>query len=752
MIRPVLPVVAAVLLLATPAAAQVPGFSVSKQFKLDRLTETHWRAAGQVEMEQDDQRFFADTVDYYSDTGRLEASGNVVFTSRDGRISADRIEFDTRTRTGIFHNASGSASLGQPTEKDIFGTQEADAYFYGETIEKLGPAKYSITRGGFTTCLQPTPRWEMVASRATITLDEYAVLHNPVLRVKGVPLLYVPVLYYPINDEDRATGFLIPTYGNSTVRGHTLSNAFFWAINRSQDATFYHDWFSKTGQGLGGEYRYVLAPGADGQARVYWLDEDETTYDSGAGLVTQPARRSYEIRASAQQPLPFGLRARANVDYFSDITVQQLYHGGLYDASRRQRLYGGNLAGAWGVNRVSATLQRNEIFYGAADSQVYGNMPRLSYDRAARRIGASPVYLAATAEYVNSLRETRVGTSVFDQGLGRLGVRPVVSAPISRWPFLKINTSAAFEATWYSESLDALGRQVETPLWRNFFDLRADAVGPTVSRVWNTPDNGYAEKFKHIVEPNVGIQRVTLIENYDEIVKLETSDFTLGGTTRLSYGLTNRFLAKRRAGRGQAREFVNVTVSQSYYSDPRASQYDPSYGTSFGGRAPSSFSPIAVGARVSPADNINAGLRLEYDYQERLLQTFRFNGAYSLDERLQVNGGWSQRRFSFDRERLDNTMNLGGTTRWFQNRVGGTYQFDYDLGRDRLLQQRILAYYNPQCCGVAVEFQRYNYPVFDPRFPVPADTRFNISFTLAGIGTFSNPFGSFGGGTSGRAY
>jgi hypothetical protein len=42
--------------------------------------------------------------------------------------------------------------------------------------------------------------------------------------------------------------------------------------------------------------------------------------------------------------------------------------------------------------------------------------------------------------------------------------------------------------------------------------------------------------------------------------------------------------------------------------------------------------------------------------------------------------------------------------------------------------------------------------VFDPRFPVPSDTRFNISFTLAGIGTFSNPFGSFGGGTSGRAY
>ena len=741
---------ALVLLTVLPAIAQVPGFGMSKQYKLDRIGDTHWRATGQVEMQREDMRFFADVVDYYTDTDLLEASGNVVFASSDSRIAADRASFNTRARTGTFYNASGTAVLGEQPEKNMFGTQEPDAYFYGETIEKLGPAKYAITRGGFTTCVQPTPRWEIVTPRATITLEERAVLHNSVLRVKGVPLLYLPILYYPIDKQDRSTGFLIPNYGVSTVRGQTLSNAFFWAINRSQDATVFHDWFSKTGQGLGAEYRYVASAGSSGQIRTYWLNEKASSYYSGGTTVESPARRSYEIRGFAQQALPFRLHGRANVDYFSDITVQQLYHQNLYDSSRRQRLYGGNLAGSWGANRVSFTYNRNEVFYGATDSQVHGATPRLTFDRASRRIGQTPLYFTLGADYNNIVRLTRVSAGEFDQGLSRMEVRPVLSAPWTKWPFLSVNAAASYFATWYSESLDARGRQVEQSLWRNYLELRADATGPTFSRVWNTPDSGFAERIKHIVEPNVSVSRTTLIDNYDQVVKLDTNDYVLGGTTRLQYGLTNRFLAKRRRS-NQAREIANVTVFQSYYSDERASQYDPSFGSSFTGRPPSNFSPIALGARVAPTDRINGALRLEYDYQVRSLQSVRANGSYALRDVLQINGGWSQRRYLTNQFQNDNFMNLGGTARTSDGRLGGTYQFDYDFRRDTLLQQRLIVNYNAQCCGVNVEYQRYNFPQFDPRFPVSADRRFTISFTLAGIGTFSNPFGSFGGtGTSGR--
>ena len=54
-----------------------------------------------------------------------------------------------------------------------------------------------------------------------MNLHDYALLNNAVIRVKDVPVFYLPVMYYPIQDDDRATGFLLPTYGRSTYRGQS---------------------------------------------------------------------------------------------------------------------------------------------------------------------------------------------------------------------------------------------------------------------------------------------------------------------------------------------------------------------------------------------------------------------------------------------------------------------------------------------------------------------------------------------------
>ena len=77
------------------------------------------------------------------------------------------------------------------------------------------------------------------------------------------------------------------------------------------------------------------------------------------------------------------------------------------------------------------------------------------------------------------------------------------------------------------------------------------------------------------------------------------------------------------------------------------------------------------------------------------------------------------------------------------NRIGGLLLFNYDLKQNTFLQQRITAYYNAQCCGVAVEYQTFNYAgSFVTRTGQPRITGSIISFTLAGVGTFSNLFGA----------
>ena len=421
----------------------IPGVDSARQWHIERLGETHWKLTGDVEIdiEKDVTRLFADEVEIFTDRDLLLARGNVTLTTPTQRISADSLEFNTKTKLGTFRHASGSALLQQeherPAEKSAFGTQEPEVLFYGETIEKIGEKRYRITDGGFTTCVQPKPRWEITSGTAVLDVGHYAMLQNSLMRVKGVPILYLPIIYYPINKEDRATGFLLPMYGTSTLKGHTFSNAFFWAMSRSQDATFNYDWFSKTGHGFGSEYRYVRSRSSSGDARVYMLNERATSVDNGSGQMQDvPGRRSFEARANLNQDLPFRLRGRLRLDYFSDITVQRTYNTNIYDASRRQRSFSGSVSGNWGPYGVSAWLDRSQFFFNADDSTVTGALPRVTVSRGEQPLGKWPVYFGVAGEVLlDGAADDHRG---FHPGLGPAALRrhPDRALPVPEVPVL----------------------------------------------------------------------------------------------------------------------------------------------------------------------------------------------------------------------------------------------------------------------------------------------------------------------------
>ena len=730
----------------------LPGFDTSVSWTRERIGDNHWRLTGAVELQRGDMKLYAEQVDIYPNTHRAVAVGSVVFTQGDNRISADRADFNYQTHLGTFYNATGISRLSPQQAKNMYGTQEPDIYFYGKQIDKIGQKKYRIHDGGFTTCTEPTPRWQIVASSATVNIGHYTVLKNSVLEVKGVPLLYMPIFYYPTKKGDRATGFLIPQYGTSTLKGQSISNAFFWAINRSQDATFYNDWYSKTGFGNGGEYRYNYGAGENGSLRAYALNQQTATYQTASGATTVPGQNSFQLDGSMNQALFAGLRARANVDYFSSLTALQTYNTNIYNASLNQRNYGVNVSGNWGPYGLNATYNRAEYFFGTTSTSLTGGTPTIAFNRAEERLGRTPFYASVSGQYADLLRRNQAGTTIQDNGLNRLDVQPTIRLPFTKWQFFTINSSVSWRDTYYTRSLDpATGQVTGTGLSRRYWDLNAQFTGPVLQRIFNTPHSRYAAKFKHTIAPYLNIERISSINNFSQIVQLDGTDAVVGNATSFTYGVNSRLFAKAPgAAAGASQDILDVAVGQSYYTNAQTAQYDQQYETSFTGAPPSNFSPILVSVRAVPSGRYTANLQAEIDSQYHQLRTISLNGTMNRSW-FQTTLGWSHKGYIAqlpgfnDPTQLDNYLNGSASARTPGNRFGGNYSFNYDILRGNMLQQRLTAYYNAQCCGVAIEYQTYNLQGLNTLLPVPQDNRFSFSFTLAGIGTFANFFGALGG-------
>jgi LPS-assembly protein len=734
----------------TPATDPLgPGGTFNGRANFEELEPGHWRYVGQVDFDLGQgMKLFADLVDYYTDDAKLVASGNVVFTNPEGRLSAEQVEFNIRNQTGTFHQAFGIMSLGDHVDRAQFGGQDPDVYFYGDTIEKLGPRRYKVTRGGFTTCVQPTPRWEIVSGSVTLNLNDYAIASNTLLKVKGVPLFYLPVLYYPIQDDDRATGFLLPTYGTSTIRGQAISNAFFWAIDRSQDVTFFHDWFTRTGQGFGSEYRYVAGPQSLGNVQFYRFQQKDSTFTDGGQSTVLPANTIYRISSAVTQQVGATMRAQANVDYFSDVALQQLYYQNVYQATQRQRRIAGGLSGASGPLSAGIYYSRTEIFSSNTSSSIYGTTPRMTANLAPQRLFGSPVYAALNTDYSYAPNRARTaGTATSDFSFGRFDVAPTLRAPLSKLTFLSVNSTAGYRLTAYSKSL-AGSQLVPESLRRQYFTTRTEAIGPVFTKIWDTPGSTSIQRMKHVVEPTFAFDYITEFANQTQVPRyvVDPSDYVIGGATRLTYGITNRLLYRSRQapgsiGGGSTREFLTVGIQQTYYTNPASSREDTQYVSRTFSARPATLSPIAVVGRISPTSTVDANTRIEYDMYGNGLQSITGGGS--------INGAKVSGNVTYNRTRLSSTdapsSYISGSATARDKRLQGTYALSWDVARGYIVTQSFIGSYMAQCCGLQFEFQNYKFPS-NSGYPVSADRRFNFGFVLAGLGTFSNFFGAFGGG------
>jgi lipopolysaccharide assembly outer membrane protein LptD (OstA) len=757
--RLILPIVVATALLApraAPAQAIGGGISVFENcgvgdaafylaLEADPKVEGRRLLRGGVQINCQDVRLFADEVAI--DDKLVIATGHVVFSQQSFYVSAARAELDRHSRLGVFFDASGVAQLTKgPVQPNAFGTMEPQVMFYGARIEKTGDRTYRLSNGGFSTCEQPTPRWEIVGTKATVTLDERVILRNAVLKVKNVPILYLPFLYYPLGEDDRSTGFLIPSYSNSSVQGTGISNAFFLVLGRSMDAMFKHTWFSKGGQVMSAGYRFASAPGSDGATEITVIAEPDEIGEGG--LVTRAGERSFRFTGRLSQGLPRGFRLVGNANFFTDLLNEQLYQQNLYRATQRERYFNASLSGNLGrYTRLTITADQRDYFFGVDNASRRGTLPRVSlaFNRNARK-----VYFGLDGETAYLVKHDELSDPLTDRSLLRFDAAPTIRAPLSSLAWLKASTTASWRLTHWLESRDPITeQQVPVRLTRNLLELTARVVGPVLSRVWS-PENGYARRVKHLIEPEFNFRWFSPFDRIDEVVQHDHVDGQVGGTTSLTYGLTNRIMVRRTrpTGPGEVRQILVVSLAQTYNSNQLATAYDPLYQSQLAG----SFTPLRFTVNATPADGVAANFQTEIDPEFRRPRHYTLSGTIDR-QRAQFTGGWTKRQViaglpGFDENSATHFLNAAVGVRPLNGRVQSRYELNFDIKNRALLQQRVFFSYSAQCCGVNVDYQTFSFASF-PGLPDRTDRRFGISFTLAGIGSFSNPLGSFGN-NSGR--
>jgi hypothetical protein len=234
----------------------------------------------------------ADTVTYDRGADRLEARGHVHATRLGATLTVDHLVWERATglvtAEGGVHVQDGDSTLdadairwrlNESTGQVENGRLVLDGRYHldGARLERLGPDRYTVAEGVFSTC--PCHRdgsqdWSVVARRIDLRVPGTMVARSVRFRIRGVPVFYLPVFLFPTSP--RQTGLLIPELGADTRDGLSFSQPYYWAIDPSNDLTVSLDARSKRGNGGSIRYRYMPSPYSQGDLRLFGLQDRDT--------------------------------------------------------------------------------------------------------------------------------------------------------------------------------------------------------------------------------------------------------------------------------------------------------------------------------------------------------------------------------------------------------------------------------------------------------------------------------------------
>jgi len=727
-------------------------------------------ADGNVDIHYNNLRLRADHVQYNTKTYVATASGHVLFDADTQHLTADSGELNVQSGAGVFENVRGAVTLEHPPNANLLISPNP-LVFQSPEVRRLDPRTYSIERAWLTVCEPDKPSWKFFSSHATLHVDQSVAMVNADFRMFRLPLFYFPYASLPAGRNLRKSGFLIPEFADTSVKGVVLGDGYYWAPKDWADLSLGMAYLSKRGWQQNGEFRAKPWENVSISARYFGVIDrglPEPVLNSQGGqvlnssgvpetaLVSQGGH-SDQFRISAE--LRDGWRAVADFNQLTSLIFQLVFAPTFGEAVNSEvrnagfltndfRGYGIDFGATTYKNFVNAQPQviedvraAPEARFVSADQSPWSNLPVY--------FGGDAFVGAVHRNDEDLVTDPTTGVQTVVPGIisptfvERSEVAPRVVMPLRWGPWLGVTTSFTARTTFYSAQLVG-GAAESDPLRRTTGEVNVDLRLPTLERVWQTKSG----KWKHTIDPEIEYNFVGGVGAYGRYILFD-EDETLTDTNDFVYSITQRLF--RRVGNGQANDLFTWKIAQAYYFDP-----------TFGGALvpgtrnvfqaldeitpfafadePRRFSPIDSDMILSPGARYDAEIRLDYDTLRHRITT----AEALLKIHPTENINFTVAQFS-----IDNTAILPPYTADLQpavnqvraqagygssNRRGWNAQagIGYDIKENILQSQFVELSYNGSCCGISVEYRRLSLGV------IRAENQFRVSLNIANIGTFGN--------------
>jgi LPS-assembly protein len=737
---------------------------------------------GNVDARIGTYRLQADKVTVYEATNKVIAEGNVVFDQGDQqRITGSRAEWNYKTKTGSFIDSTGYTNQTQD------GTR---IYFTADRVDKVSLDTIIATNVQVTSCDEDVPKWSFHAKRVKIKTGDRARMYSPDLRVKKLPIFYLPYASVSLKPRDRASGFLTPTFSGSGPKGLRLSTAYYQTLGRSADVTVRNDIYTKRGYGLGADLRTRANSRSFFNAGFYLVQDRALGPKADAAHPDQGGSSFY---VEGVHYFPNGFNAAADVNITSSLAFRQVFSDTIQQAispEERSQVFVNKDYNAYSFN----FLARSQVTNLPNARIRIRELPSVTIEKRASPLNfikKLPVYFSyeAAAEGV-SRKEAVDDVIAFRLAAGgdpivspsivqRLDFHPRVQIPLYFYG-VSVTATAGARATFYSNSIDPTNRAILSQnITRGYGEFELDVRPPALAKDFQ---HGGAFWFRHVIEPYFIYRRISGVNDFNRVIRFDYVD-AMADTNEIEFGVSNRFFTRRStenvSGRAKATtataaitrtndgdtlasqpyEALTITVRGKYFFDPlfggalipgRRNQFYPINtfsGFSYGG-VPRRFSPLNVEARYRPRADVFLDFRTDLDTRGgglralsasfginrslvQIFQSFYYTRAVDLVPGLaQYADARGKEPGTLRGSQWSPSFFLGNRDRGLFG--GASFFFDFQVhpGNHRsLVSSTATIGYSWDCCAITA--QNYTFNV-----GVRQENRVVFSFRLNGIGTF----------------